>query len=137
MPARVDDGVPGQRADLRHDVQPAGPRAGTAFGQDGRKQARDRSDRSIEDQPDVQGSQLPADDGGRRDLAGRDVLAEVHVRWCECRGGAAKRPAAPTPGGPAMILSKRERYIGIATGAVVALLALDRFVFTPLMERRT
>lgn len=36
-----------------------------------------------------------------------------------------------------MILSKRERYIGIATTAVVALLALDRFVFTPLMERRT
>lgn len=36
-----------------------------------------------------------------------------------------------------MILSKRERYIGIGTGAVVALLALDRFVFTPLMERRT
>jgi hypothetical protein len=36
-----------------------------------------------------------------------------------------------------MILSKRERYIGIATAAVVALLALDRFVFTPLMERRT
>lgn len=35
-----------------------------------------------------------------------------------------------------MILSKRERYIGIATGAVVTLLALDWFIFTPLLERR-
>ena len=36
-----------------------------------------------------------------------------------------------------MILSKRERYITIATAAVVALLALDRFLFAPLLERRT
>jgi type II secretory pathway component PulM len=36
-----------------------------------------------------------------------------------------------------VILSKRERFIGIATGAVVALLALDWFIFTPLLERRT
>jgi hypothetical protein len=35
-----------------------------------------------------------------------------------------------------VILSKRERYIAIGTGAVVALLALDRFLFTPLLDQR-
>ena len=35
-----------------------------------------------------------------------------------------------------MILSKRERYIGIGTGAVIGLLALDHFLFTPLLDRR-
>ena len=36
-----------------------------------------------------------------------------------------------------MVMSKRERYIGIATVAVVAILALDRVVVTPLIERKS
>jgi hypothetical protein len=35
-----------------------------------------------------------------------------------------------------MVLSKRERYIGLATAAAVALLALDSFALTPYIARR-
>ena len=35
-----------------------------------------------------------------------------------------------------MVMSKRERYIGIATIAVVGILALDRLVVTPLIDRK-
>lgn len=35
-----------------------------------------------------------------------------------------------------MILSQRERYIGIATVAVLGLLGLDRYVLTPLIDAR-
>ena len=35
-----------------------------------------------------------------------------------------------------MVLSKRERYIALATVIAVAILALDRLVLTPLQERR-
>jgi hypothetical protein len=35
-----------------------------------------------------------------------------------------------------MVLSKRERYIAFATAAVVGILALDRFMVTPLMAQR-
>ena len=36
-----------------------------------------------------------------------------------------------------MVMSKRERYIGIATIAVVGILALDRLVVTPLIDRKS
>lgn len=35
-----------------------------------------------------------------------------------------------------MVMSKRERYIGIITGTVLAILVVDRFFVTPLMERQ-
>jgi|KBSMisStandDraft_5_1062788.scaffolds.fasta_scaffold734828_2 hypothetical protein len=35
-----------------------------------------------------------------------------------------------------MVLSKREKYIGLATAAAVALLALDSFALTPYVARR-
>jgi hypothetical protein len=35
-----------------------------------------------------------------------------------------------------VVLSKRERIVVFSTGAVLALLALDRLAYTPLMERR-
>jgi hypothetical protein len=36
-----------------------------------------------------------------------------------------------------VVLSKRERFIGIAAGAVIALLVLDRIIISPLLEQRT
>ena len=36
-----------------------------------------------------------------------------------------------------MVLSKRERYIGIITGSVLAILVLDRFFLTPTMDRQS
>jgi hypothetical protein len=36
-----------------------------------------------------------------------------------------------------MVMSKRERYIGIATIVVVGILALDRIVVTPLLDSKT
>jgi hypothetical protein len=36
-----------------------------------------------------------------------------------------------------VVLNKRERVIALVTGSVIALLAIDRVVFTPLMERST
>jgi len=35
-----------------------------------------------------------------------------------------------------VVLSKRERYIGIAAGAVVGLLVLDKIIISPLLEQR-
>ena len=35
-----------------------------------------------------------------------------------------------------MILSKRERYIAILAGAVLAVLVLDRYLITPVLDRR-
>ncbi len=34
-----------------------------------------------------------------------------------------------------MVLTKRERYVGIVTGAVLAILVLDQFILTPTMKR--
>ena len=35
-----------------------------------------------------------------------------------------------------MVLSKRERYVAVATVAVVAVLVLDKFFVTPLFQKR-